>query len=121
MGTLHPDSVVESIFYSALGAYDFQYLAMAKQRYSEDSAWLTNCLGAPYDEIVDVVPRLEQLIEERFHPPPDPSSFEEFCQLVFEKYCFHADDLADTSPEPVAALCQAFSCVPGTCLSFRWK
>lgn len=113
LAELHPDSVVESIFYGPLGAYAVQYLAMAKQRYAEDAAWLTNFLGAPYDDVIGVVPRLEQLIEERFHPLPQPSDFEDLCRLVFEAYCFRPDDLLDSSPELAEALCRAFSCVPG--------
>ncbi|MXY43542.1 MAG: NERD domain-containing protein [Dehalococcoidia bacterium] len=113
LAALHPDSVVESIFYSSLGAYDVQYLAMAKQRYAEDSAWLTRFLGVPYDDVVDVVPHLEQLIEERFHPFPQAGAFEDFCRLVFEGYCFRADDLAAAGAGAAEALCRAFSRVPG--------
>ena len=113
LAALHPDSVVESIFYSALGAYDFQYLAMAKQRYAEDAAWLTNYIGAPYADVVDVVPLLEQVLEERFQSLRQPTSFEDFCRIVFEAYCFDASDLPSTHRESVEALCRAFSFIPG--------
>ena len=34
------DGMVEPIFYSSPGAYDFQYLELAALRYSSDNHWL---------------------------------------------------------------------------------
>ena len=107
------DGMVEPIFYSGHGAYDFQYLEMAAKRYSSDNPWLEEYLGTNYDAIIQVARQLTELAESRVRGMKPPSSFKEFCVQVLAIMSFSSSDLPPGDKEAFDAMVDKFALSPG--------
>lgn len=108
------DGMVEPIFYSGPGAYDFQYLDMAAQRYSSDSCWLEKHLGTNYDAIIQVARQLIELAECRVRGLMQPASFEDFCTQVLATMSFSSSDLPRGDKTAFNAMVGKFALSPGS-------
>ena len=107
------DGMVESIIYSGAGAYDFQYLEMAAQRYSSDGRWLEEHLGTDYDSVIQTARRFTELAGSRVQSLKPPSSFEEFCVQILAAMSFSSSDLSPDDQNAFDALVDKFALSPG--------
>jgi hypothetical protein len=104
----------EPIFYSASGAYDFQYLKFAIEKYSNDAPWIQQHIGVDMGAMAKIARELKSLHELRFNglaslPPRD---FEAMCRAGLSVFCFEERDLQQfgTAVKPFLT---AFSLTPG--------
>ena len=107
------DGMVEPVFYSGAGAYDFQYLEMAVQRYSSDGPWLEGHLGTDYDSVIQIARRFTELAGSRVRGLKPPSSFEEFCGQILAAMSFSSSDLSPDDQNAFDALVEKFALSPG--------
>ena len=107
------DGMVEPIFYSGPGAYDFQYLEMAAQRYSSDHHWLEEHLGTDYDAIIQVARQFPELAKSRVRGLKPPASFKEFCVQALAIMSFSSSDLPPGDKEAFDAMVGKFALTPG--------
>ena len=107
------DGMVEPIFYSGAGAYDFQYLDMTAQRYSSDSYWLEKHLGTDYDAIIQVARQLKELPEKRVRGLKPPPSFKDFCTQILATMSFSASDLPLGDKTAFNVMVDKFALSPG--------
>ncbi|HLD98850.1 MAG TPA: SEC-C metal-binding domain-containing protein [Bdellovibrionota bacterium] len=64
------DMLVEPIFYSGTGVYDFQYLDFLPKKYQYDHEWLKAKRGFVFAEVVEIFKRTKELLQrnsERVH------------------------------------------------------
>jgi len=108
-------AVSEPIFYAASGAYDFQYLDLAVDKYQYDSAWIKEHIGVDVRVMAGIARELKRLHEIRFNGliASPPSGFSDICQEGFSVFCFEEKDLAEFGTAEVAAFLKAFSVTPG--------
>ncbi len=107
------EGMVEPIFYGSEGAWSFQFLEMAEERYGNDSAWLESYLGTSFDSIVTIAKRLEQMFDYQGQWVGDGETFEQRISRLLAMFCFEADDIRYTDPESVSSLLSSFSVKPG--------
>lgn len=105
----------EPIFYSASGAYDFQYLEFAVQKYHNDREWIQKHIGVDVGTMGLIARKLKSLHELQFNKlisekPPD---FAKLCEEGLSVFCFEENDIAEFGPSRNAFL-QAFSLIPGS-------
>ena len=55
--------MVEPIFYGDDGAYDFQYLEMAEERYRNDEPWIRDHLGTNWGSVLEIAGQLKGLAQ----------------------------------------------------------
>ena len=107
------EGMVEPIFYGSEGAWSFQFLEMADERYGNDSAWLESYLGTSFDSIVAIAKQLEQMFDYQQHWFGDTETFEQRISQLLAMFCFEADDIQYADPESVSSLLSPFSVKPG--------
>ena len=108
-----PADMVEPIFYSGLGAHDFQYLELAYERYRHDARWLDENVGLPMDRLVDVVDRLKWLREMRADTYGPEVSHVERCSTELAILSFCRKDLPFLTDRQFDAFVERFVTVPG--------
>lgn len=59
------DMLIEPIFYSGTGAYDFQYLEFLDRKYKYDKDWLIKNKGYDTDIIKKIVPKIKDLLNQK--------------------------------------------------------
>lgn len=108
-------AVSEPIFYAASGAYDFQYLDFAVDKYQYDSAWIKEHIGVDVRVMVGIARELKRLHEIRFNRlvASPTSRFSDMCQGGFSVFCFEEEDIGQFGAAEVAAFLKAFSLTPG--------
>jgi hypothetical protein len=108
-------AVSEPIFYAASGAYDFQYLDLAVDKYQHDSAWIKEHIGVDVRVMAEIARELKRLHEVRFNDLIDgpPAQFSDMCQGAFSIFCFEEKDLGQFGTAEVVAFLKAFSLTPG--------
>ena len=104
----------EEIFYSGTGAYDFQYLNFAEQRYTLDKKWMENYLQCTLKALTETVKRAKKLLSRRFSNQPTITSFTEYCHQCFSTMSFTAEELFGANPKIMKRVIEVFSCKPGT-------
>ncbi|HYL12844.1 MAG TPA: hypothetical protein VEV41_07400, partial [Terriglobales bacterium] len=61
--------MTEPILYSASGAYDFQYLDFAVDKYRRDAGWIHEHIGIDISEMATIARELKALHERKFNGP----------------------------------------------------
>ena len=105
--------MVEPIFYSGSGAYVFQYLEFARDKYRYDSSWLLNNVGLSIDAMVKAAERLVILRQMRFKDFWEATTHVAKCQLALEVFSFARDDLDHLSEQEFEAFTKTFAVTPG--------
>ena len=108
------EGMVEPIFYGEDGAYDFQYLEMAKRRYANDAEWIEAHLGTSFATILEIAKQLRQLAQVRINALEPPSTFQEFCESLMSLLCFVPEDLTGLGQESIDCFLKTFALTPGT-------
>lgn len=108
-------AMTEPIFYSGSGAYDFQYLELAVEKYREDAPWIRQHIGVDVGDMAKIARELKLLHERKFNslvslPPGD---FREMCEAGLSVFCFEEEDLQQFGPA-VKPFLEAFSLTPRT-------
>lgn len=108
------DMVAETIFYGGSGAYDFQYLEFAAQKYRHDAAWIWSHVGVGVSKMGEIAKELKTLHERKFNNfiGSKLAGFRELCKLGLEVFCFDGGDLQKFG-DAVEPFLNAFSLAPG--------
>ncbi len=107
-------TMAEPIFYSASGAYDFQYQEFAVKKYKNDTPWLRKQVGVDIAEMANIARKLKTLHERKFNDLFQASrpNFAEFCTAGLSVFCFGESDLSEFSPRAVRRFLEVFSLAP---------
>ncbi|MBI3475973.1 MAG: SEC-C domain-containing protein [Acidobacteria bacterium] len=105
----------EPIFYGGSGAYDFQYLEFATQKYAADKSWVRRHKGIDIAEMSLIARELKRLHEHKYntHPRVARGEFSKLCTTALSIFCFEETELQQFGVETVSACLRAFSLIPG--------
>ena len=106
-------AMAEAIFYSDSGAYDFQYLDFAIERYKPDSRWLMDNKGLNIETGVEVCRNLKKMAQDKCINRSKPKDFEEFLRSALSVFCFKIEDLKGFPIEETKSFLETFSLIPG--------
>ena len=108
-------NVAEAIFYSASGAYDFQYAEFAADKYQNDAKWISEHIGVDVETMARIARELKDLHERKYNNRADMPlrDFSQLCKKGLSIFCFEEDDLQQFEPRAVEAFLKAFSIAPG--------
>ncbi len=113
IGWIAGRGMVEPIFYGEDGAYDFQYLEMAKRRYRKDEPWIQHHLGTNWRSILEIAGQLKRLAQVRLGRLHTAPTFQEMSLQCLAIFSFNPEDVKDVSQEAVGSFLDAFSLAPG--------
>jgi hypothetical protein len=107
--------MTEPIFYGGSGAYDFQYLDFAVQKYAADSQWIRDHIGIDIIQMGQIARELKTLHERKYNSrePIERGEFPKLCTAALSVFSFDEDDLQKFGSDPVKAFVRAFSLIPG--------
>ncbi len=105
--------MVEPFFYGGVGAYDFQYLDLAVEKYRHDSEWLATNVGLSIDLMVTAASELRRLREMRFGAYLRATTYEESCEAALAVFSFTRNDLRQLSDDQFDAFIDTFAVTPG--------
>lgn len=107
-------TMTEPIFYSASGAYDFQYLELAVEKYRNDAPWIQEHIGVDVGDMAKIARELKSLHERRFNAlfSSPPSEFAQMCEAGLSVFCFEEKELQQFGPA-VKPFLATFSLTPG--------
>ena len=109
-------TMTEPILYSASGAYDFQYLEFAVDKYRRDAGWIHEHMGIDISEMATIARELKALHERKFNglPGSRPADFSDLCRVALSVFCFEDGDLQRFGNTASAAFISAFTLEPRT-------
>jgi len=107
-------TMAEPIFYSASGAYDFQYQEFAIKKYKNDASWLRKQVGVDVAEMAKIARKLKTLHERKFNDLLEaaPQNFAEVCTAGLSVFCFDENVLSEFPPSIVRQFLGMFSLAP---------
>ena len=105
----------EPIFYSATGAYDFQYLEFAVDKYRNDALWVRENADISVEEMADIARELKSLQELKFNAlvSAAPADFSGMCRSGLSVFCFEERDI-ERFGSAAPAFLRVFALMPGT-------
>ena len=109
----HGPEMVEPFFYVGTGAYDFQYLDLAGEKYSYDSGWLASNVGMSMDSLTRAARALLRLRESRFPSYLESQTLEERCRVALATLSFTRNDLDFLTDNEFSAFITKFAVIPG--------
>ena len=105
--------MVEPFFYVGTGAYDFQYLDLAIEKYRYDADWIESNGGLSVDLMVSAARQLQDLMEHRFLDILQAQTHEDRCQAALATFSFNRSDLSLLTDSEFEALIDRFAITPG--------
>ena len=105
--------MVEPFFYVGTGAYDFQYLGLAGEKYRYDSGWLASNVGLSMDLLVSSARELQKLRELRFLGYLQEQTHEGRCRAALASFSFTRNDLSLLTNSEFEAFMDKFAVTPG--------
>ena len=111
--TLPGLEMVEPFFYVGTGAYDFQYLDLANEKYRDDSDWLESNVGLSMDKLVNTVRVLREFQEQRFADYLQLQTHDERCRAAPATFSFSRNQLSHLTDNEFEAFINKFSIIPG--------
>ena len=105
--------MVEPFFYVGTGAYDFQYLDLANEKYRYDAEWIASNAGLSVDSMVRAARQLQDLREHRFIGHLEAQTHDEKCRTALATFSFTRNDLSQLADNEFRALIDRFSVTPG--------
>ena len=109
----HARELVEPFFYVGTGAYDFQYLDLARKKYVHDTNWLVTNVGLSVDQLTEVATKLQCLRESRLRDVLLASTYEAWCGEVLAALLFKRNDLDFLTERQFDAFIERFALTPG--------
>lgn len=106
------DLMAEPMFYGGSGAYDFQYTELAIKKYSYDSAWIKKERGFTIERAEKIASELKRLSEQKSQKISKLKSFEDFCSLILDIFCFSIEDIGGSEDQEAQAFLGSFSLEP---------
>ena len=103
----------EPIFYGGDGAYPFQYLELASERYALDEAWIQINVGIGLEEIRKIANALGQLFSKRIQNIDFWVDTRTELQAILSSMAFHPEDLPNISGHALSCFLDWFSLKPG--------
>ena len=108
------DFFAESIFYAGSGAYDFQYLNLAVQRYESDNQWIFNRYGFSIDSACKIANQIKKIAESRLNDLKPGNDSSEIYDYRLNLFSFRSRDITVVSSTEVNDFLEKFSLEPGT-------
>ena len=105
--------MVEPFFYVGTGAYDFQYLDLAIEKYGYDAEWIKSNAGLTVDLMVSAARQLQDLREHRFLRFLQAQPHDEKCNAALATFSFGRNDLNHLTDNEFEALAEKFAITPG--------
>ena len=105
--------MVEPFFYVGTGAYDFQYLDLAEEKYRYDSDWLESNVGLSLVLMVSAARKLQELRENRFPCFLQAQTHAERCNAALATFSFTRKDLSLLSDSDFESFIDKFTVTPG--------
>lgn len=105
--------MTEPIFYGGSGAYDFQFLELARKRYQFDITWLTEKMQISPEDMTTLANELKTLLERKNKELLPPKSHDEVCHAAIAILSFREDDLRSVSEKTRKSFLMNFSLTPG--------
>ncbi len=106
--------LVEPIFYSGSGAFDFQYLELALEKYRHDSEWLNVNVGITMDQLVGTATELKKLQIQRVAAYRSASTHDERCLAAVATFSFTREDLRFLTDGEFHTFVGKFALIPGS-------
>ena len=113
LGSTSGSEMVEPFFYVGTGAYDFQYLDLAEEKYRHDSAWLESNVGLSLGLMVSAARKLQELRESRFPSFLQAQTHEERYNSALATFSFTRNDMSLLSDSEFEAFIDKFTVTPG--------
>jgi hypothetical protein len=107
------NNMVEPIFYSDSGAYDFQYLDYAPKLYELDSKWLRENKGLDIELATKLYSRSNELMNAKSNALDQDKPFMDLARDVLNGHCISLADFGEFDTDDVAGYFEAFSLTPG--------
>ncbi len=107
--------MTEPIFYGGSGAYDFQYLEFATEKYAADKSWIRQHVGIDIADMGRIARELKRLHEHKYNRQPaiKHGDFSNLCTAALSVFCFEERDIQQIGAETIRAFVKAFSLIPG--------
>ena len=105
--------MVEPFFYVGTGAFDFQYLDLAGQKYCYDSDWLESNIGLSLPLMVSAARKLQDLRERCFPSLLQAQTYADRCQAALATFSFSRNDLNLLSDSEFEGFIEKFAVTPG--------
>ncbi len=105
--------MVEPFFYVGTGAYDFQYLELASEKYHFDADWLASNVGLSIDVLVQAARELQKFREVRFLDFLKAQTHEERCRAALDTFSFTRNNLNFLTESEFEASIDRFTVTPG--------
>ncbi len=106
-------AMVEPIFYSGSGGYDFQYLDFAITKYEQDADWMVTNAGISVVSLARVARELKQSATFNVQAYRKAISHADKCRTALATFSFVRGDLAFLTDHEFASLIRLFSITPG--------
>lgn len=109
------EMMTEPIWYSESGAYDFQYLSFAIQKYQSDESWILQHIGIDVSLMCQIAAELKKLSERKFahYARLGVKDFSDVCKAALSVLCCAAEELVQIAGNKATAFVTAFSLTPG--------
>lgn len=101
------EMIEEPIFYGGSGAYDFQYLDLARISYKEDSEWLKENTGLTIDEMVELAKGIHLFLTVKINTREKEGESLRYALTISTK------EFREEFRENLERFLQLFSCKPG--------
>ena len=105
--------MMEPFFYVGTGAYDFQYLDLASEKYRYDADWIASNVGLSVDLMVRAARQLQDLRERRFLRYLRAQTHDETCRAALATFSFRRNDLSFLTDSEFGAFIDRFTVTPG--------
>ena len=105
--------MVEPFFYVGTGAFDFQYLDLAGEKYCYDSDWLENNIRLSLPLMVSAARNLQDLRERCFPSLLQAQTYAERCKAALATFSFKRNDLSLLSDSEFEGFIERFAVTPG--------
>ena len=105
--------MVEPFFYVGTGAYDFQYLDLAEEKYRYDSDWLESNIGLSLSQMVGSTRKLQELRESRFPGFLQAQTYSERCKAALATFSFTRNDISLLADSEFESFIDRFTVTPG--------
>jgi len=107
--------MMEPMWYSGSGAYDFQYLSFAIKKYQLDESWILQHVGIDVTLMSHIAAEFKKLNERKFASRRrlEAGSFSEICEFALSVFCVDNKELAQIAGDKATAFVAALSLTPG--------